>query len=254
MKQLVLLTILALSVVSACFGQKRLADKDVEGLKGEIKVVKTETADLKNDSGVWVEGKRMPDSYITYDQNGNRVVEKIYEDGNLSSSGVYKLLDGDRVLVPDNIEIAPTGREIIVTTGPSSNKPQFHDERYTQKYKYEYDAKGTRREEIIYQNNGTYWQRRVITLKGNQRDEEVYDEKGKFNQKYIYTLDDRGNETEMRVFEPGEESPSWKEDYKNLEIDSKGNWIKRIMSRSYKEDGKYLLRSTAVYYRTCTYY
>ena len=254
MKQLVLLTILALSVVSPCFAQKRLADRDVEGLKGEIKVVKTETADLKNDSGVWVESNRMPDSYITYDQNGNRVVEKVYEDGKLSSSGVYKLLDGDRVLVPDKIEIASTGRELIVTTGRSSTKPQFHDDRYTQKYKYKYDAQGTKREEIIYQNNGTYWQRRVVTLKGNQRDEQVYDEKGKFNQKYIYTLDDKGNEIEMLVFSPGEGSASWKENYKNLEFDSKGNWTKRIMSRSYNEDGKYLLRSTVMYYRTCTYY
>jgi len=74
--------------------RKLKSDAEDEGLKGRVKSVFTEEADL---SGTWTVSKRKPASMDYYNEQGNRTKSIAYDyRGNPFDITVYGYLDGDR--------------------------------------------------------------------------------------------------------------------------------------------------------------
>ncbi len=240
--------LLSLSVLA----QKQKTDRETDGLKGLIKSVFTERADLKKTSGKSVESKRKSESEYTYDKIGNRLTWKSYDylSGTLFDSVIYSRIDGHKVSIYKEIE---NPSKITAMSAPSDKPQKPFDTRYNYKFKYKYDSDGNVSEEAWIQSNGDLWLRYVYNFKGNQREELVYSADSSLNQKYLYTLDDKGNEIEMLAYDTETNKLEGKETYKYLEFDAKGNWTKRITSEG-DDETKFVVKPREFLYRKLTYF
>jgi Txe/YoeB family toxin of Txe-Axe toxin-antitoxin module len=254
MKSLTLTIILLLLLPLSVFAQVPKTDRETDGLKGSVKSVVTEIANLKKTSkGKLVESNRRNEEAITYDSGGNRLTWKTYDyvSGLLFESVTYKRIDGDKVAVYEEVENPNKIEQIISTTEDSpANKA---DPRYSYKFKYKYDDNGNVSEEAWYHSNDALWLRYVYRLQSNQREELVYSADGSLNQKYVHTLDDKGNSVEMLAYDTESNKLESKETYEYLEFDAKGNWTKRITSEGDKKS-KFVTRPREVLYRKLTYF
>jgi Txe/YoeB family toxin of Txe-Axe toxin-antitoxin module len=248
-----LLTITIILLFSfSVLAQNKKTDRETDGLKGSVKSILTERADLKKKSGKLVESARKPEEAITYDSDGNRLTWKTndYLTGTLFDSVIYSRVDGDKVAIYAEVE----NPNKITADSPITNKQvKPADPRYTNKFKYKYDSKGNVSEEAWYQNDGSLWLRYVYNFTGNKREELVYSADGSLNQKYVYTLDDKGNEIEMFAYDTEKNKIDGKETYEYLEYDAKGNWTKRITSEG-DEESKFVVKPREAIYRTLTYF
>lgn len=156
-KCIFLLSLLTLAVSG--FGQMQLSERETDGLKSNVKTVSTESARLKNEAGKWVEEKRLKNSVVTYDTDGNRIKQDLYDyRGNLFQLSTSLVVDGDRVVKEEtkHYDYDPP----LVTLGSKSD-PKPRDSRFSYKFKYKYDEKGRRTEQAWYSNDGSLWLRYV---------------------------------------------------------------------------------------------
>ena len=241
-----------LLLFSSGFAQIQKTDRETDGLKGSVKSVRTEIADLKKTRGKLVESKRRHKEAITYDSNGNRLTWKTYDylSGALFDSVTYSRVNGDKVSIYE--EVNNPNKITQVVSVPNDKPTKSSDPYLSYKFKYKYDSDGNVSEEAWYQN-GSLWLRYVYNFKGNQKVELVYSADGSLNQKYVYTLDDKGNEIEMLAYDTETNKLEGKETYKYLEFDAKGNWTKRITSEG-DENSKFVVKPREVLYRTLTYF
>lgn len=253
MKRFLVLTIINLITVSTVLAQQHKTDRENDGLKGAVKAVVTENAELTNKAGKLDESNRKPEGNVTYDVNGNRTKERVYDgNGNLASSTMYSYINGERVSIDEPVE----NKDVLIARvdTPSNRVKRRSDDRYTHKYKYKFDSKGNVREEVLYQNDGSFDMRYVYNIQNNQKETLVYAEDKSLNQKYLSVLDDKGNEVETRYYNTQNNSIESKEFYTYAEFDSNGNWTKRLTSEMVKKNGKSSLKQTKVTYRIITYY
>lgn len=252
MKLLVLTLIFGSLLSISGHSQTLKTDRETDGLKGNVRSVITERADVKKTIGKLVESNRRSESEYTYDKNGRRLTWKSYDyfSGNLFDSVVYGNVDGYKVSRYEKVENA---NKITTVSKPIDQPAKASDPRYDYKFKYKYDKAGNMSEESWYQSNGKLWLRYVYDLKGNKKEELVYSADGSLNQKYTYTLNDVGNEIEMLVFDVETNKLEGKETYEYLELDAIGNWTKRITYEGDKES-KFTLKPREVFYRKLIYY
>ncbi len=252
MRKVNLIIVFTLILPLLVIAQNRKTDRETDGLKGSVKSILTERADLKEKSGKLVESTRKPEEAITYDTAGNRLTWKTYDylTGTLFDSVIYSRIDGDKVALYENID-SPNK---ITAGSPTKNKnSSTRDSRYTNKFKYKYDDKGNVSEEAWHQNDGSLWMRYVYKFNGNQIEELVYAADGSLNQKYVSILDEKGNEVEMHFYDVKSDKIEGKETYKYLEFDAEGNWTKRITSEGDAEN-KFKMKPREIIYRTLTYF
>lgn len=250
-----LLTTTIVFILLFCFSvlaQNQKTDRETDGLKGSVKSVLTEIANIKKTSGKLVESNRRHKEAITYDSNGNRLTWKTYDylSGALFDSVTYTRVNGDKVSIYEEVNNPNKITQII--TVPDDKPTKSADPYLSYKFKYKYDSNGNVSEEAWYQS-GSLWLRYVYNFKGNQKKELVYSADGSLNQKYVYTLDDKGNEIEMLTYDTEKNKLEGKETYKYLEFDAKGNWTKRITSEG-DEESKFVVKPREVLYRTLTYF
>jgi TonB family protein len=223
--------------------------KDAE-LKGKVKTVFTETADL---SGTWTVSGRKPLSMEYFNEQGNLTKSEQYDyRGNLGSITVYGYLDGERVSSYKSIERPYNPPPMLIASPPGTVRPKS-DPRYSIRHSFKYDDKGRLTETALYQNTGELFYRSVYNYSGNQIENLIYGQDGTLNQKYMNTLDENGNRIENSDYDIKDGSVRHKYSHKD-EFDSTGNWIKRITSEWKTKDGKSELVPSSVSYRTITYY
>jgi len=227
------------------------SDRQIAGLQGPVKIVVTERVDKENVEGRRVESKRKAENLIEYDAEGNRRIERSYDYayGLLREVAVYKIIDGDKVVVYED-DNAP-GK--IISEAPISKTRQEFDPRYAFKFKYKYDPEGNVLEEAWWKSNGSPWLRYVYVIKGNQKEVKVFSTNGSLNQKHIYTLDSKGNEMQILYYDTKDDKISSKETFKYLEFDAMGNWTKRLTSEG-DEETKFAQQPREIKYRKLSYF
>jgi hypothetical protein len=205
------------------------SDADDEGLHGSVKTVFQEDEDL---SGTWSVQGRKPSSMEYYNERGNLTKRESYDyKGNLSDITVYGYLDGARVSRRKSIEHEYNPPPMMMAWPPGEARPKS-DQRYSNKFTFQYDDQKRLIEKSWFLNNGRLSIRDVYKYSGspaNQREDLVYTADGSLNQRYLSILDDKGNEVERTSFERRDGSVRGKSSYA-YEFDAKGNWIKRTTS------------------------
>lgn len=245
----ILLLLLSLSVMASA--QKQQSDREFAGLRGSVKTVRTEAAELTTVDGKLLEGKRETKSVANYDEAGNLTKVERYEDGTPLETDTYFSLDGDRAFKTEVLRKSSrgginsgTGRGINGGTAPF--KPDAKpDPRFTLKFKYKFDAQGNRIEETRIDNRGEATFHYVY--KYDAQGHRVADIIGTTNAN-TYKVDDKGNVTEI-----SRRGPGLKFFYTYHEFDNKGNWTKRTGKLVSTYNGE-TRESSDVYYRTLTYY
>lgn len=226
------------------------SDAADEGLHGAVKEVFQEKEDLSGTGSV--QGKQ-PSSMGYYNQSGNLTKRELYDyKGNLSEITVYGYVDGARVSNRKSIEREYNPPLSVVASPPGAAKPKS-DPRYANKFTFRYDAQKRLVEKTWFLNNGEVSIRYVYKYSGNQREDLVYSANGSLNQRYLVVLDDKGNKIEETSFQTSDGSVRGKNSYA-YEFDTKGNWVKRVASKSVTKDGKTRFEPTVTDYRTIKYY
>ena len=231
--------------------QKQQTDRDFDRLKGPVNTIVTKAADVRRAGGKLVESKLRLADEAAYDAAGNVTYRKHYEDGDVFDSTKYLRIDGDKVAIEENV-----GNEIVTARPlsiPPSQPRQAPDSRYTYRFKYKYDSEGNVTEETWYQNDGALWLRYAYNIKGNRTEELGYGEDGSLNLKYVHVFDDKGNEVELHLYDTKKDVIESKETYQYIEVDSKGNWTKRIVSEGDSEH-RLTMKLSKVEYRMITYF
>jgi hypothetical protein len=258
--RLAMKTYLAVMIVTMFFAaivcaQKRMSDRDADGLKGKVQKIVTESAKLMSDSGGRVEAKRQMNSVVTYDVEGNRVKRQGYDyRGNLFQINEYSFIDGDKVVKMEIISHEYDPPPIAIGPSPNKENAKPTDPRYTYKFKYKHDDKGNRTEEASYHNDGSLWLRYVSVYdgKGNEVEGFRYTGDGKVNGRSVSRYDADGNLVEKTWFAPdGSLSEKWNYTY---EFDANSNWIKRMSMKWVTKDSNSKFEPYDVTYRSITYF
>lgn len=243
----ILLLLLSLSVMASA--QKQQSDREFAGLRGSVKTVRTEAAELTTVDGKLLEGKRETRSVANYDEAGNLTKVERYEDGTPLETDTYFSLDGDRAFKTEVLRRSSsgtgsgTGRGINGGTAPF--KPDAKpDPRFTLKFKYKFDAQGNRIEETRIDNRGEATIHYVY--KYDAQGHRVADIGTTYAN--TYKVDDKGNVTE--ISRGGADDKFF---YTYHEFDNKGNWTKRTSKLVSTYNGE-TREFSSVYYRTLTYY
>jgi hypothetical protein len=247
----ILLYVLLLAAIS--IAQAKQTDREFEGYKGEVRTVLTERADASIRRGKLFEMKRRKNEFIAFDASGMRTSYKMYhwESGVLFDSVTYKLIDGDRASVYENITTGKITGVLVEAPPAKPVKPSYL--RYDYKLKYNYNDQGRIAEEAWWQSDGDLWLRYVYAYAENVRHESDYDDAGELNQKYAHLLNEKGETIEIITFDADHlEMVIGRDRYEYVTRDRLGNWTKRIEHES--EDGFAAFKPRETKYRTITYY
>lgn len=216
---------------------KLKSDAEDEGLKGRIKLIETEDQDS---SGTWTVQTRKLSNIEYYDQRGNLTKRESWDyQGNPFEITVYGYLDGTRVSKNGTVQYEynpPAPMALPPPPGQSTSTSQ-RDTRYSFKHTYKYDNQGRLSERALFTNDGKLWQRIVSTYEKRQTQILYYSETGKLNSKYVEKLDEQGLVIEKEDWDvtTGKLSERYAYQY---EVDSRGNWTKRITLKWTTKDGQ----------------
>lgn len=226
-----------------------MSDREADELRGKVRQVIVESADLNFENGKFIEGEKETSSVTEYDEFGNRLKQVFYTNGYLSSKRIYGTLDGEKISRDEDVE---NENVAVFSVYPTKKEEKPKDSRFSFKYKYKYDENGNRIEEVWIQNTGEIWIRDTITFDGNRNVvRQVRRHRGEdtASSTNFFKYDERGFLTEEIIELSGDIYPP--EKYDSHEFDSNGNWIKRIVSKK-KRDGSF--EPFLATYRKITYF
>jgi len=229
MRRVIIPLMLAFAFVETSGAQQRKSDLDHAGLLGKVKTVKLEEAKLTNKSGKPVEGKRVQLETQNYGENG-MLVKAVRIDAGMRGEYFYSYdAKGSRL-------------ELIRSSVSSSHV----------KTEFKYDANGNRIEEVQTADEGLVGKTvNVYDAKGRCIERRLYNKQGLFARRtYKYAAD--ANPTEEAEYDP-KGALVGKQTY-SYELDTTGNWIKRITSTQGMSNGKPVTEPADATYRTITYY
>ena len=258
MKQ-ILLIFFVMTFCLAVPAQKKVTDREIEGLKGAVKAVFQDYMVTYVASGPTEINKRVKESEYYFDKDG-ALTQILYPSRN--SKSVFSIIDGFKTFKSSPIKEGdePKGflRGVIIGKEEPIEKPEKlvpPDERFTLRYVYEYDADGRVETERHYGNNGKLW--RLTTYKYGKNGlviEEIRKETGSIH-KYTYKYNNRGDLIETLRdldFKSGvNKKERWV--YSDYKVDGQGNWTERKSIWTSKTDDR-TYSSKTNYYRTITYY
>jgi len=230
--------------------QKKMTDKEFEGLQGKVKSVYTDNADLQIQNGKPIIFGRETDFDELYDKDGNMTQNSFYYMGDRRT---FVFIDGEKTakitqFKPSRASIAIDEKKI------DDSKPR--DPRYDLKFKYEYDANGRIIKEIIYRNDGTLFTK--TDYQYNDKGKligEIWYLNDKISKNIFYAYDAKGILTEKKSVPTGvngETDPAIFL-FKDYKFDAQGNWIQRTQTTIYYRNGK-KLEPQRIYYRKIEYY
>lgn len=234
--------------------QKRMIDRELEGLKGLVKSVITEVEYLNPKGESLNQPSEKQDEYY-FDKEGN-VTKVVFPQ--LNAQEIFSVVDGFKTYRNEKINEEPKSNKRVVVIN-SEKKPDNTtppDNRYNVKFTYEYDTQGRIKIEEQYFNDGKLF----------QKTEFRYDEKGRLKEQiadntsdittYTFKYDEKGNLMEKledsKVKKYGSDR-NIKTLYSDSKIDSKGNWTQRTETSYIKEKGESFIAKSIVY-KTIAYY
>jgi len=229
MRRIDVLAVFLLVVAVVSYGQQKKSDVEQAGLKGKVKTIKIDSAKISNKTGQPVEGKKVTIETTNYGENG-MLVKSVRVDRGERGDYFYSYdASGSRLERIRN----STASSLVKTefkydaSGNRVEENQTGESGPVGKVEYFYDAKGNCVEKKLY-NNKTLFARRIYAYgpDGNPSEETEYDPKGSIVGKQSYTY----------------------------ELDSSGNWTKRMTSAQGMSNGKQIVEPAEVTYRTITYY
>jgi YD repeat-containing protein len=226
-KHLLLLLILIIAIVA--HGQQKKNDLEQAGLKGKVKTIKVDSAKISNKTGQPVEGKKVTIETTNYGENG-MLVKSVRVDRGERGDYFYSYdASGNRLeLIRNSTASSRVKTEFKYdASGNRTEENQTGEAGPVGKVEYFYDAKGNCVEKKLY-NKQALFARRIYAYgaDGNPSEEVEYDTKGSIVGKQSYTY----------------------------ELDSTGNWTKRMTSAQGMSNGKQIVEPAEVTYRTITYY
>jgi len=256
-KQFVIFILTLFLVISGCStvpAQGKMTDRELEGLKGSVKSVISETESL-NLNGVSVSQSRQKKDEYYFNKEG-RVVEIVIPD--LNAKMVFSVIDGFKTYRNTKInEESQSNNKVIVVDQPEKPRNTISPEnRYNFKFNYEYDTQGRVKIEEQFLNDGKLF----------QRTEYKYDDKGLLKEQivdntsdiatYSYKYDEKENlieQLEDRKVKKYGVDREIKTIYTEYKIDSHRNWIQRTETSYIKEKGDSFIVKR-VCYRTINYF
>ena len=226
---------------------KRLtSDAQEEGVKGKVKEVITERANIVDGS----ETERAITAIDSFNQFGD-FVKRISFDSHSKpfSIEVYGYLDGKKVSSYGLVRYEEDPPPMMGPPGAASVK---QDTRYTSKYQYSYDEQKRLIEKQVYGNDETLRSRQVYKYEDKQR-QKLYYYNDKLSSRLVETFDDKGNIVQEAFYRDDPQTPVYVY-WHNYEFDAQGNWIKRTTLKVAGSDPR--LSKVPVYttYRKITYY
>jgi hypothetical protein len=224
------------------------SEREHDFLIGPVSTITIETAKLSEKSSKVKEGRRRKERVITYDRTGNLIKEALYIDRPSTGQITYRYdADGNRT---DSILIED-GRSDM-RRGPGVYQDDERATRVVWRI-FKCDSGGNRLEEELFsQGDG----RRLVGVYEHTYDDEgnrqstSYQSNGIAIYRQTFTYDDGRNATSMRKY--SQDGSLVHEEKYTYELDSTGNWIKRISTRSLKNKSKFEARE--VTYRKIIYF
>ena len=231
--------------------QSRMTDREFAGLRGKVKSVFTEDADLVLDKGKLVPKFREMQFDELYDEAGNMTQSSIYFVG---SRRIFTFIDNEKTSKSANFQTSRASVAVIAGSKAGNNVPV--NVPYELKYKYEYDTNGRIIKETIHRYDGTLYTK--TDYKYNDQGkliEEIWYQGDKVSKNLYYTYDAKGNLTEQR-FVPtginGETDPSTYL-FKDYKFDKQGNWVQRNQTTIYTSNGQ-VNKPQRIVYSKIAYY
>lgn len=224
------------------------SEREHDFLIGPVSTITIATAKLSENSSKVKEGRRRKERVITYDRTGNMIKEAIYIDSPSTGQITYRYdADGNRI---DSILIED-GRSDM-RRGPGVYQDDERETRVVWRI-FKCDSNGNRLEEALFsQGDG----RRLVGIYQHTYDDEgnrkstSYQSNGIPIYRQTFTYNDGRNATRMLRY--SRDGSLIHEEKYSYELDSTGNWIKRLSSRSLKNESKFEAREAT--YRTITYF
>ncbi len=225
------MTMLALSIVLVVpsGAQQKKSDLEQAGLLGNVKTVKVEEAKFAAKDGKKVEGKKTQVETQNYSDKGILTKSIRFDGGALTNHFYSYESNGSRL---ELIRSATADSRIksefkYDSSGNRSEEVQTNDEGLVNKVLFVFDTNGRPAEKRIFNRNGLFARRTYAYGTGaNPTEEAEYDAKGALAGKQSYSY----------------------------ELDSTGNWVKRITSIVGTSNGKAYSEPAGVTDRTITYY
>lgn len=235
MKVLFLATLISLLSISGN-AQKKISDREFDGLKGRVKSVFSSFTYFENVAGKISEKQSGVKFEKYYDENGNITQTLNYVVGD---KNIYTLIEGN--ITFKTIKIDGVGGSGISSNSTSTNKQNSRNERYSIKFGYKYDKKDRITEETLYSNDNSLISKTVYKYdeQGRIKETERYNSE-KISSRQTLKFDDKGNVIEeMLVFLniKGEDGIT-KKYYSDYKFDAQGNWTERTETANYKRSGK----------------
>jgi hypothetical protein len=137
---------------------------------------------------------------------------------------VYGYIDGARVEDAGYISYESNPPAMLIV--PSPNAPK-RDDRYSKRFRYEYDKNKKLKEMTLFSNDGKVWLRYVLNYEGNKLETKTYQANGSLNSRSVEILDVKGNTIESTYFGISKEDWQEKSSYSYDKFDENGNWVKR---------------------------
>lgn len=226
-----------------------MTDRELEGFRGKVKVVES----WSEDSGPDGKPAKRPEvmDIEAYDLEGNRVSSTSYWTG---EKNTYFALDGDRVAKTERITNDPRVKMQILGTIETGDEKKPKDNRFDERYKYEYNKNGRITEVKQYLSDGNLWLTKKFTYDAAGRiilEIGTIEDRPRFQQSVIY--DANGNEVESIYVDydsRGKKDTDYFK-YTNYKFDNAGNWIKRTETTLDKDKNVTRVRIAG---RTITYH
>ena len=248
MKKMSLGLVCLLLLWQNAFAQAPKTSREQEGLKGKVRSVITQRAQLVDRNGQWAEGEQQLSRTEAYDEQGN-FVERVNFDskGNMDNKSAYGIIDGDLTAKVQHFQHDYDPPPEAPSAAQKPVKPR--DPRYDLKYKFKYV--GNTVECTTFANDGSQISRTVSTYDGGDNIKvEFYGDDGKSHLSSAIVYGNRGEQLVTAYYRNGALRSRYK--YTDYEIDRRGNWIKRKMWTG--KDAQSELQPIEMQSRTITYF
>lgn len=268
MNKLFLLILLSVFISVASIAQVG-TDRQLEGLKGNVKTLVAEGAVLEGKSGKWKELQRGRSSTISWDKQGHEIervgwfsvrpfikfVSSYDAKQKIRTEKRFDLLKND-LSGPRGFPSDSKGNPIKLPPPPPP-ATQASDV-VIHKILYKFDTVGNISENLIYETKGSsekLIERHSYTwdTNGKLTEEQRYDDSGKLTSRYVYKYDTQGNEIENLTIK-GKNKITSRTTYSEYQLDSHGNWISRINHEEYLNSSDMRIKNTTISYREFTYW
>lgn len=255
-------TLLIFFVMTLCLvvpAQKKVTDREIEGLKGAAKSVVEEYLTVQDSNGKAGDKKRIKSAEYFFDKDG-RQTQIIY----LKNKLVYSVIDGFKTFKSYEIIKRETNQGLILSGIPLNEQKPIEepeklvppDERFDYKYTYEYDSLNRIKIERQYGNNGRLYDKREFKYDGQGRVIEEIKNDRIANTKFIFKYDTKNNlieQIEERVENSDGRRSKRRFTYNDYKTDAQGNWTQRKQTLYFEVNGV-PNNFSSMYYRTIVYY